>query len=101
MTIRAACAASTERRSVAAIAAGLGIGSSWRSVAADHGPRAATSGSCPIQVLGRTARTVAHAVERWADEDAATAVTDWRLTARTLARTALLTWWSRMRSTSA
>lgn len=40
-------------------------------------------------LLGRTARTVAHAVERWADEDAAT-VTDRRLAARTLARTALL-----------
>ena len=38
----------------------------------------------------RTARTVAHTVERWADEDAATAVTDRRLAARTLARTALL-----------
>jgi Zn-dependent protease with chaperone function len=41
-------------------------------------------------LLAPTARTVAHTVERWADEDAATAVTDRRLAARTLARTALL-----------
>jgi beta-lactamase regulating signal transducer with metallopeptidase domain len=41
-------------------------------------------------LLNRTARTVAHAAERWADEDAAAAVTDRRLAARTLARTALL-----------
>jgi Zn-dependent protease with chaperone function len=41
-------------------------------------------------LLTPTARTIAHAVERWADEDAARAVDDRRLTARTLARTALL-----------
>jgi hypothetical protein len=41
-------------------------------------------------LLGRTAHAVAHAVERWADEEAATAVDDRRLAARTLARTALL-----------
>jgi Zn-dependent protease with chaperone function len=41
-------------------------------------------------LLGRTARTVAHSVERWADEDAAAAVADRPLAARTLARTALL-----------
>jgi Zn-dependent protease with chaperone function len=40
-------------------------------------------------LLGPTARTVAHTVERWADEDAA-AVTERLLAARTLARTALL-----------
>jgi Peptidase family M48 len=39
-------------------------------------------------LLSRTARTVAHSVERWADEDAA--VADRPLAARTLARTALL-----------
>jgi Zn-dependent protease with chaperone function len=41
-------------------------------------------------LLTPTAHAVAHTVERWADEDAATAVTDRRLAARTLARTALL-----------
>ena len=41
-------------------------------------------------LLGLTARTVAHAVERWADEDAAGAVDDRRLAARTVARSALL-----------
>jgi Zn-dependent protease with chaperone function len=41
-------------------------------------------------VLARTARAITHTVERWADEDAARAVTDRRLVARTLARTALL-----------
>jgi beta-lactamase regulating signal transducer with metallopeptidase domain len=41
-------------------------------------------------LLGPTARTVAYAVERWADEDAAHAVADRRLAARTLVRTALL-----------
>jgi Zn-dependent protease with chaperone function len=41
-------------------------------------------------LLGPTARTVAHTVERWADEDAAAAVADRTLAARTLARTALL-----------
>jgi hypothetical protein len=41
-------------------------------------------------LLGPTARTVAHTVERWADEDAAIAVADRTLAARTLARTALL-----------
>ena len=41
-------------------------------------------------LLVPTARTVARAVERWADEDAARAVADRRLAARTLARTALL-----------
>jgi Zn-dependent protease with chaperone function len=41
-------------------------------------------------LLGRTARTVAHSVERWADEEAARTVADRRLAARTLARTALL-----------
>ena len=41
-------------------------------------------------LLSRTACTVAHAVERWADEEAATAVDDRRVAARTLARTALL-----------
>ena len=41
-------------------------------------------------LLGPTARAVAHTVERWADEDAAHAVADRRLAARTLARTALL-----------
>jgi len=41
-------------------------------------------------MLAPTARAVTHAVERWADEDAARAVTDRRLVARTLARTALL-----------
>ncbi len=38
-----------------------------------------------------TGRAVRHAVERWADEDAAREVTDRRLVARTLARAALLT----------
>jgi Zn-dependent protease with chaperone function len=42
-------------------------------------------------LLTRTVRAIGHAVERWADEDAARAVTDRRLVARTLARTALLT----------
>jgi Zn-dependent protease with chaperone function len=37
-----------------------------------------------------TASAIEHAVERWADEDAAREVTDRRLVARTLARTALL-----------
>jgi hypothetical protein len=41
-------------------------------------------------MLGPTVRAIGHAVERWADEDAAQAVTDRRLVARTLARTALL-----------
>ena len=41
-------------------------------------------------LLGPTARTVAQAVERWADEDAACALADRTLAARTLARTALL-----------
>jgi Zn-dependent protease with chaperone function len=41
-------------------------------------------------LLRPTARTVAHTVERWADEDAATALADRTLAARTLARTALL-----------
>jgi Zn-dependent protease with chaperone function len=41
-------------------------------------------------MLGPTIRAIGHAVERWADEDAARAVTDRRLVARTLARTALL-----------
>jgi Zn-dependent protease with chaperone function len=41
-------------------------------------------------LLGPTARTVAQAVERWADEDAASAMADRTLAARTLARTALL-----------
>jgi len=41
-------------------------------------------------LLGPTARTVAQAVERWADEDAAGALADRTLAARTLARTALL-----------
>jgi Zn-dependent protease with chaperone function len=41
-------------------------------------------------MLSPTARAVAHTVERWADEDAAGAVADRTLTARTLARTALL-----------
>jgi Zn-dependent protease with chaperone function len=41
-------------------------------------------------MLTPTVRAVGHAVERWADEDAARAVTDRRLVARTLARTALL-----------
>jgi hypothetical protein len=42
-------------------------------------------------LLSRTVRAMGHAVERWADEDAAREVTDRRLVARTLARTALLT----------
>jgi hypothetical protein len=41
-------------------------------------------------LLRPTASAVEHAVERWADEDAAHEVTDRRLVARTLARTALL-----------
>ena len=41
-------------------------------------------------MLGPTVRAIEHAVERWADEDAAQAVTDRLLVARTLARTALL-----------
>lgn len=41
-------------------------------------------------LLGPSARTVALAVERWADEDAASALGDRTLAARTLARTALL-----------
>ena len=41
-------------------------------------------------LLAPTARTVAQAVERWADEDAAAAVAERPLAARTLARTALL-----------
>jgi Zn-dependent protease with chaperone function len=41
-------------------------------------------------MLRPTVRAVGHAVERWADEDAAHEVTDRRLVARTLARTALL-----------
>ena len=41
-------------------------------------------------LLGRTGRAVTHAVERWADEDAAEHVADRRLVARTLARAALL-----------
>ena len=41
-------------------------------------------------LLGPTARAVAQAVERWADEDAAGALADRTLAARTLARTALL-----------
>jgi hypothetical protein len=42
-------------------------------------------------LLRPTAAAIEHAVERWADEDAAREVTDRRLVARTLARTALLT----------
>jgi Zn-dependent protease with chaperone function len=42
-------------------------------------------------LLAPTTRAVWHAVERWADEDAAREVTDRKLVARTLARTALLT----------
>jgi hypothetical protein len=41
-------------------------------------------------MLNPTVRAITHTVERWADEDAARAVTDRRLVARTLARTALL-----------
>lgn len=41
-------------------------------------------------MLGPTVRAIRHTVERWADEDAARAVHDRRLVARTLARTALL-----------
>jgi Zn-dependent protease with chaperone function len=41
-------------------------------------------------MLGPTACAIRHTVERWADEDAARAVADRRLVARTLARTALL-----------
>jgi Zn-dependent protease with chaperone function len=41
-------------------------------------------------LLSPTARSVAHTVERWADEDAAATVADRTLAARTLARTALL-----------
>jgi Zn-dependent protease with chaperone function len=41
-------------------------------------------------LLAPTARAAAQAIERWADEDAARAVADRRLAARTLARTALL-----------
>jgi beta-lactamase regulating signal transducer with metallopeptidase domain len=41
-------------------------------------------------LLRRPARTVRHAVERWADEDAARDVADRRLVARTLARVSLL-----------
>jgi Zn-dependent protease with chaperone function len=41
-------------------------------------------------LLARTGRAVTHAVERWADEDAAEQVADRRLVARTLARAALL-----------
>jgi Zn-dependent protease with chaperone function len=41
-------------------------------------------------LLRPTARVIAHAVERWADEEAANAVGDRRLVARTLARAALL-----------
>ncbi len=41
-------------------------------------------------LLGPTARSIATAVERWADEDAARAVRDRRLVARTLARVAFL-----------
>jgi beta-lactamase regulating signal transducer with metallopeptidase domain len=40
--------------------------------------------------LRRTCRAIDHAVERWADEDAATVVGDRRLVARTLARASLL-----------
>ncbi len=42
-------------------------------------------------MLRPTTRAVEHALERWADEDAAREVRDRRLVARTLARTALLT----------
>lgn len=41
-------------------------------------------------LLARTDRAVAHAVERWADEDAAREVTDRRLVALTVAQAALL-----------
>jgi Zn-dependent protease with chaperone function len=41
-------------------------------------------------MLTPTVRAIGHTVERWADEDAARTVTDRRLVARTLARTALL-----------
>ncbi len=41
-------------------------------------------------LLRAAARTVAHSVERWADEDAATAVADRRLVARAVGRAALL-----------
>jgi Zn-dependent protease with chaperone function len=41
-------------------------------------------------LLARTGKAVTHAVERWADEDAAEQVADRRLVARTLARAALL-----------
>jgi Zn-dependent protease with chaperone function len=41
-------------------------------------------------LLTRTGAAVAHAVERWADEDAADRVADRRLVARTLARAALV-----------
>lgn len=41
-------------------------------------------------LLAPTSRAVAHAVERWADEDAATEVADRRLVARAVGRAALL-----------
>jgi hypothetical protein len=41
-------------------------------------------------LLRASARTVAHSVERWADEDAAAAVADRRLVARAVGRAALL-----------
>jgi beta-lactamase regulating signal transducer with metallopeptidase domain len=41
-------------------------------------------------LLGPTTRAIRHATERWADEDAATAVRDRRLVARTVAHAALL-----------
>ena len=52
---------------------------------------AADLASAANPLLARTVRAMGHAVERWADEDAAQEVTDRRLVARTLARTALLT----------
>lgn len=55
----------------------------WWVLAADL-----AAGANPM--LRPTARTVARAVERWADEDAATTVGDRRAAARALARTALL-----------
>ncbi|MFR9775583.1 M48 family metalloprotease [Micromonospora sp. MS34] len=62
----------------------LAHGHVWYALAADL----AAAGN---PLLAPTARAVRHAVERWADEDAAAHVADRRLAARALARTALLT----------
>nr|WP_240940258.1 M56 family metallopeptidase [Planosporangium flavigriseum] len=74
----------TERRALLAHETShLAHSHSWWALAADLAAAA-------NPILIPTARAVGHAVERWADEDAAAKVGDRTLVARTLARSALL-----------